>query len=441
MRKIFESYYPHTDEFFDQLWNKALIMLDANVLLDMYRYSESTRNDFLSLFNQLSDRLWLPHQVALEYSRNRPDVISEQVQMYRKAKELLSSLRATTTKEIKKILSFRLHPVLSREEFQTAFDAPLTELEKKIDTYADAHPDFFQKDPILDALLKLFDGKVGKPYQAQRLKEIFAEGKDRYDKEVPPGYEDARGPNKKEGDAIYGDLVLWFQIIDQAMATNASGVIFLSNDLKEDWWWFSKGRNLGCRPELCEEIAAKAKAPFHMYTSERFLHFASERIKVDVKKESIDEVRTMGEKNREAREAKTGVFVGSLLNRILEEQKRREQLLSSLHTPAAIQAVLEEQQRRQETLYRVLRSHSGQSNAVAKVIEQIRKHEEQRQRMLSSLSGLTIHKHVADILARAGKPPHIDVESADEPPTDTSAGDEEDQGGDADEEQKDNGNG
>ncbi|MFX1476449.1 MAG: PIN-like domain-containing protein [Promethearchaeota archaeon] len=436
MRKIFGNYYPRTDEFFDKLWKEALIVLDTNVLLDMYRYSESTRNDYLSLLDQLSDRLWLPHQVALEYSRKRPDVISEQVQMYSNAKKLLSSLRETAAKEIEKFLKFRIHPVLSREDFKSAFDTPLTELEKKIDTYMDAHPDFFQEDPILDTILKLFDGKVGKPYDVERLKEIYLEGKDRYEKEVPPGYEDARGPHKKEGDAIYGDLVLWFQIIDQTIATNASSVMFLSSDLKEDWWWSPKGRKLGCRPELCEEMATKAKSHFYMYTSERFLHYASERIKVDVKKESIDEVRTLEMKDVTAPELMSLVSAGSILNEILAEQERKEQLLSSLSTPA-IQAVLEEAQRNQELLdrlmsrnpsVRLLRMHNAQSNRIAKLMEDIRKKEEEKQRILSSIdtSGL-----VSDILFPTGKPPKTDVESADETLKDTSEGDEEEEGGDA----------
>jgi len=240
---------------------------------------------------------------------------------------------------------------------------------------------------------------------------------------VPPGYEDARGPNKKEGDAIYGDLVLWFQIIDQAMATDASGVIFLSNDLKEDWWWVSKGRNLGCRPELYEEIAAKAKARFYMYTSERFLHFASERIEVDVKKESIAEVRALEEKNQEDREAKRNVFVNSFMKQILTEQKQKEQLLSSLHT-IIIQSALEKQQNWQEILDHTLGSHSDQSNDVAKFIEQIRKQEEQRQQF------------VTGILARAVMLPQIGNESVDESLTDTSAEDEGDHS--PDDEQKNN---
>ena len=71
-------------------------MLDTNVLLDMYRYSAGTRNDFFALFEKIADRIWIPHQVGLEFSRNRPGVIAEQVQMFQKATSGLSSLRKST---------------------------------------------------------------------------------------------------------------------------------------------------------------------------------------------------------------------------------------------------------------------------------------------------------------------------------------------------------
>jgi hypothetical protein len=440
MRKTFESYYPPTDEFFDQLWENALVVLDTNVLLDMYRYSENTRKDFLSLFSRLADRLWLPHQVAFEFSRNRPDVIATQVQMYHKARQLLSSLRDTATKEIEKILSFRLHPVLSREEFQSAFDAPLAELEKKIDGYAERHPDFFQQDPILEALLNLFEGKVGKPYNTKRLDEILQAGKDRYAREVPPGYEDARGPGKKEGDAIYGDLILWFQTMDHAKEVKSPGVILLSNDMKEDWWWFSKGRNLGCRPELREEMREESGTLFYMYTSERFLHFAPERIKVDVSEESIDEVRSLEQENREARERQAGAFVSSTLNRILADQKRRDQLVASLQTPA-FASIIEEQRKNQEALNRVLRSNIGQSSAVTRAIEQIRKQEQDMQRMLRSIPEPTFPKLIADFLGEGGKSLTPDADSEDSPLTDAETEGDGHPNSDTNDENRDNENG
>lgn len=380
MRNAFQSFYPPPKEFFDALWKDALIVLDTNVLLDMYRYSDSTRRDFFALFEKIADRLWIPHQVGLEFSRNRPVVIAEQVQMFQKATTLLSSLRESTAKEIEKILSFRLHPVLSKEEFKKAFEDPLAELEKKIQDYTKTHPDLLDNDPILDSLLKLLDGRVGQPFDDKRLEEIYKDGKQRYEKDLPPGFGDARGANKKEGNAIYGDLVLWFQMLEHVKESKISGVIFVCNDMKEDWWWFSKGRNLGCRPELRDELYAASGASFHIYTSERFLHYAPERIKIQVKEESIDEVRTLEKKNREAGEKAAGDLAGSLLKGILEVQAK---MFSDIQ-PSPMMAFAEIQRKRQEALNKVLNSSFGHTT-FAKLAEQIRKQQEDQQKVFSSL--------------------------------------------------------
>ena len=38
-------------------------MIDANVLLNLYRYNESPRDDLLEVLQKVGDRLWVPHQV------------------------------------------------------------------------------------------------------------------------------------------------------------------------------------------------------------------------------------------------------------------------------------------------------------------------------------------------------------------------------------------
>lgn len=54
----------------------ALVVVDANVLLNLYRYNESTRDDLLGLLDKLGDRLWAPHQVLHEFWRNRLNVLA-----------------------------------------------------------------------------------------------------------------------------------------------------------------------------------------------------------------------------------------------------------------------------------------------------------------------------------------------------------------------------
>jgi hypothetical protein len=160
--------------------------------------------------------------------------------------------------------------------------------------------------------------------------------------------------------------------------------------MKEDWWWLSKGRNLGCRPELRDELYAATGASFHIYTSERFLRYAPERIKIQVKEESIDEVRTLEKKNRDASEKAAGVFAGSLFARILEDQAKREKMLSGINPLglAGLAGLAEEQRKRQEALNKVLNSSFGSTGAFAKFAETMRKQEEDRQKAFGSLGWL-----------------------------------------------------
>ncbi|NEB93188.1 DUF4935 domain-containing protein [Streptomyces bauhiniae] len=49
----------------------GLVVLDTNVLLNLYRSNESTRRDTLAALARLRERLWIPHQVLAEFWRNR----------------------------------------------------------------------------------------------------------------------------------------------------------------------------------------------------------------------------------------------------------------------------------------------------------------------------------------------------------------------------------
>jgi hypothetical protein len=73
MRETFPGYYTPSDAEFKRLWTKSLFVLDANVLLNLYRYSSETRKKLIEILQRLDTRLWVPHQAALEYQRNRLD--------------------------------------------------------------------------------------------------------------------------------------------------------------------------------------------------------------------------------------------------------------------------------------------------------------------------------------------------------------------------------
>jgi PIN domain-containing protein len=78
MRDLFPGYYRPTQEQFQQMWRECIFVFDANVLLNIYRYSSDTRDELFDVLEHLKDRIWIPHQAMLEYHENREEVISQQ---------------------------------------------------------------------------------------------------------------------------------------------------------------------------------------------------------------------------------------------------------------------------------------------------------------------------------------------------------------------------
>ena len=76
MKKIFPGYYRPSDDQVSEAWATGLFVLDANVLLNLYRYPKEARDNLIEVLNKVSDRIWIPNHAALEYQRNRPSVIA-----------------------------------------------------------------------------------------------------------------------------------------------------------------------------------------------------------------------------------------------------------------------------------------------------------------------------------------------------------------------------
>lgn len=121
--------------------------------------------------------------------------------------------------------------------------------------------------------------------------EITKEGKFRYQNEIPPGYEDEK---EKIGFQIYGDLLLWFQIIDYASDKNKP-IIFVTNDEKIDWWQQDEnGQNSGVpRHELLYEFKDKSKQKIWFYTIDSLISKSNQYLNTDVSEEIIEEIQSV----------------------------------------------------------------------------------------------------------------------------------------------------
>jgi len=96
----------------------------------------------------------------------------------------------------------------------------------------------------------------------------------------------------KEGIRRFGDVILWFQILDHAQAVKKP-IILISDDAKEDWWLIHHGRTIGPRPELVAEMRRKANMDFYMYSSDRFLERAADFLQLQRQQDAIEEAREL----------------------------------------------------------------------------------------------------------------------------------------------------
>ena len=332
MKNAIKEFIEPTSKEKQQLWEKAVFVFDTNVLLNLYRYSAKTRNSLLAAFESFKERVWIPYQVAYEYMRKRCEVIYETVQRYDQFKKEIDIFTG------KAIDTLRL----------TSGDEEVSELTRYLIKWLDSNKDrnllvlSAEKDEILDKILTIFDGRVGNNIDAAELETIKEEGKERYEKLIPPGYKDDKKKKGQEDDNnAYGDLIIWKQIIKHAKE-NGTGVVYVTHDQKEDWWNIVKGKTIGPRVELRKEFIKETGQEFHMYSMNSFISTYNKMNEVPIDKSAVDEVislersdrrntRTKGKRREYSASekiARTEETIDKIQNRILRRKKIVEDIES-----------------------------------------------------------------------------------------------------------------
>jgi hypothetical protein len=289
MKKSFREYHQFTATEFDQLFKNCLFVFDANTLLNMYRYSRETVNSYMKVLAELKNKgqLWIPYQIGYEFYENSIGVISE----YEKSYDEILSILDDAKKNIEN--KYKNHPFLDLVKIKEEMNAGLSKVESKIKIQKNNHPKWLEGDDVMEKINELFEGSVGENYTDKKIGEIKKEGEARYAKKIPPGFKD----NQKAEDKKYGDLILWFQIIDKAKKSKKP-IILISGDVKDDWWLERDGKRIMPLPQLKKEMLDKSGVDFHIYTADRFL----ELYKIpsqEIDEKTIKEVRKIRELEEE----------------------------------------------------------------------------------------------------------------------------------------------
>lgn len=289
MRKKFIGFYHPTTNEIDDAWNSGVFAFDANTLLNLYRYTDNTRKDFLSALKTIKDKLFLPYQAAYEYHNNRLDVIEGIEKAY---EDLYNIFPENFTKNLKSLIyQYKKHPTISIDKIEKIHEDFLANIQKELDKQKAKHPNFKTNDEILDELSDLFDNSVGEEFTKEDLIKIYKEGESRYSNEIPPGYKDLPNKQKKGQRHVYGDLIIWKELLNFTK-TKKQPLIFITDDRKEDWWTIQKGKTIRPREELIKEFYDITGIRILIYNADNFLFFAKEKgLLPKLKKETIEEVK------------------------------------------------------------------------------------------------------------------------------------------------------
>jgi hypothetical protein len=91
---------------------------------------------------------------------------------------------------------------------------------------------------------------------------------------------------KKEDETAAGDFLVWEQTLVEA-ARRTVDVLFITGDVKEDWWREESGERRGPRLELVQELHARAGVRLFMLRPTSLLEHARKHLGVEVRPESV----------------------------------------------------------------------------------------------------------------------------------------------------------
>ena len=274
-------------------WNEGLVVLDTGALLGLYRYPKRTSDDLVRVYEALGERVWLPHQAAVEFYRNREGVIAGQEAVFDAAQTAVKRGIEALRTEIEKMASEKeiqdRHSLLDTADLLDPFNDALEKVLRVIGERRGASLTALGDDPVLTTVERLFIERVTPTPSQDDLDTLYGEGADRFDKAVPPGYKDRK---EKAGKTFqfgglqfqreYGDLAVWKQALTVAQDRGASALIVVTDDRKEDWWAKESGRTLGPRREMVEEAYGAGIETLLLYHPQGVLEVGAEFLGVAI---------------------------------------------------------------------------------------------------------------------------------------------------------------
>ncbi len=331
----FEGQRVATDDELTSGLSSALISLDANVLLGLYRYPDEFGSDLLGAFEAMADRLFVSHQALTEFWRNRNSALADRA---RAKVEVEKQLNTNERSILDAVSAWAKKTAIDEDDLGQARLLIERQFEVLRKVVTDNHQDDVENypspsmDPIVEALESLLQGKIGTPLPASEYQTAVAEGKRRHDNEEPPGFKEKATAKAHLPEGVAGDYLVWIQSMAEAKRRNLD-LLLITADEKEDWYWRSWSTIIGPRTELSKEFWDETGQRLMLMTPIDFMRRYGQA-GGDVSDSALAEAERhefpVGEQEKPAPEKPVGTWDPSAVH----------QLLAKLSTEAPVQAAV-----------------------------------------------------------------------------------------------------
>ena len=287
--------------------DKLVIILDTNILLYLYKCSFNASQNIVELFSKVKEKVVIPSRVYKEYLVHKDE---EQAKIDRKydsfTRDLKKQVNELKNKINGSISESRKYEFPNCDSLETGIGTFLNKIITAISTYENSLSSEKQNKSVqianVEQILHYWSsqGKIKSEPTIVQLMEYVKEGEFRFRYKMPPGYKDeeekdkeAKKDSKKDNFEgrirKYGDLFVWKEIIDIGKEREGKVIVFLTNDIKEDWWVLkgeqSNKEAVCMREELRKEyIAITGSDKIEFMTLPRFYELFSDYYKIcDIK--------------------------------------------------------------------------------------------------------------------------------------------------------------
>lgn len=300
VEKMFPEFHQDKISKSDLLSEKNnLIVIDTNFLLQILELPVDIATKYISALKEIQKNLYIPYLVALEFHLNKS---SKKKNKSRNIKQYISNIE-NQFEELQNII-FDLE-LLKMESSNSELNRMKSNLDLFQKDFLEKVNNFVQneitdkEDKLYKEVLNIISKAIGEPYEQDWINSIQEEGALRFQKNLPPGFNDKNKSEVRYYNGLsyhqkFGDLIIWKDILNKSLDKSYNDkVIFITNDgeskNKNDLIYKTSNMKVGPNIFLMNELNLLSQKKLYILNNTTFVNMINELTYEEIDRIESDE--------------------------------------------------------------------------------------------------------------------------------------------------------